>query len=115
MNDYDFMDEARELASQYLYDSHFPERDKELTESVARMIAVWMQTAAQNQRNADFYRDIVHQCADNLGELAPSAYVSDDGSIQDEPLALKVPGLVKSLADSVSHTRNGVHPMEGSR
>lgn len=115
MSDYDFMDEARVLASQYLYDTIHPDRDKELCEAVARMLSTWMQTAAQNQRNADFYRDIVHQCADNLGELVPSAYVSDDGSIQDEPLAVKVPGLVKSLAELASSTSNGVHPMEGSR
>lgn len=46
----------------------------------------WMDTAATHLTNETFYRDIVQ----SIGALFPSCYVSDDGSVQDEPLALKV-------------------------
>ena len=46
----------------------------------------WMDTAATHLTNETFYLDIVQ----SIGALFPSCYVSDDGSVQDEPLALKV-------------------------
>lgn len=57
----------------------------------------WEQTAAQHARNEAFYRDLLMQCAAHLGK---EVYISDDGSVQDEPLALKVPELVEELASS---------------
>lgn len=57
----------------------------------------WMETAAQFSRNEDFYRGIVCQIGEMFGD---EAYRSDDGSLQDSVLALKVPDLVrKALAD----------------
>ena len=41
--------------------------DVRLAEAVARRIAAWMDTAAQAQRNADFYRGLVDECAKHLG------------------------------------------------
>lgn len=56
----------------------------------------WKELAAQMARNADFYQGIVRQVGEILGK---EAYTSDDGSVQDSVLALKVPELVKALKD----------------
>ena len=47
----------------------------------------WQETAAQNQRNADYYRGIVHAIAEPFGERARTA---DDGTVADQPLAERV-------------------------
>lgn len=58
----------------------------------------WRDTAVMMSNNADFYRDIVKQVGEILGK---EAYTSDDGSVQDSVLALKVPELVKTLKEKV--------------
>lgn len=58
--------------------------------------AGWRDTATMMSRNADFYHDIVKQVGEILGK---EAYTSDDGSVQDSVLALKVPELVKALKE----------------
>lgn len=65
--------------------------------AAARIIAerdAWETTAAQNQRNCDFYQGIVTQIGEMFGEEAKTA---DDGSVGDSVLALKVPELVAKL------------------
>ena len=54
----------------------------------------WVEAAAQESRNREFYQGIVTQIGEMFG---PPAYTSDDGSVQDSVLALKVPELVKAL------------------
>jgi len=54
----------------------------------------WEETAAQHCRNEFFYRGLLDQIAVHLG---PNVYVSDDGSIQDSPLRLKIPEMVADL------------------
>ena len=54
----------------------------------------WREAAAHYARNADFYRGIVIQIGELFGE---GARTSDDGSVQDDVLALKVPELVEAL------------------
>lgn len=54
----------------------------------------WTETAAEYARNAEFYRDLLDRCAAHLG---PEVYVSDDGSVQDSPLRLKMPELIERL------------------
>ena len=95
-----YMEEARHLAAQCWCDETTSDRimDPQLAEAVARRIAVWMDSAAQSERNAEFYRNLLDQCVANLGPLAFLAYVSDDGSIQDSPLRLKIPELVAKLS-----------------
>lgn len=66
-------------------------------EDVARCIASWMQTAAQHARNEEFWRDLLYQCASNLGPFKREAFIQDDGGIVDEPLGLKIPDLVGKL------------------
>ncbi|MCK9567707.1 hypothetical protein M0R72_02005 [Candidatus Pacearchaeota archaeon] len=51
----------------------------------------WYDTAAQMSRNADYYRGLVVQIGKMLGD---EAYISDDGSVQDEILCAKIPELV---------------------
>ncbi len=52
----------------------------------------WEEIAKQENRNAVFYKDIVRQCGELFGEAAKT---SDDGSIQQDVLALKVPELIR--------------------
>jgi hypothetical protein len=54
----------------------------------------WEETAARNCRDAEYYRSLVVLIGQMLG---PSAYVSDDGSVQTSVLCAKVPELVRGL------------------
>ncbi len=56
----------------------------------------WNEIANQHCRNEFFYRDLLHHVGIILG---PEAFTSDDGSVQDTPLALKIPPLVLKLRD----------------
>lgn len=51
----------------------------------------WYDTAAQMSRNSDYYRGLVVKIGKMFGE---EAYISDDGSVQDDVLCAKVPELV---------------------
>lgn len=52
----------------------------------------WKETAAFHARNEEFYRSIINQIGEILGE---DAYTADDGSISDSVLVLKLPELIK--------------------
>lgn len=54
----------------------------------------WIQSAEQFARNEDYYRGLVVKIGEMCG---PDAYVSDDGSVQQDVLCAKVPELVASL------------------
>lgn len=81
------------LAKEYAW-----ERDEAL-----RSAKAWQETANQHARNEEFYRGIVRQAGHALCDQR--VFTSDDGSKQDEPLALKVPGLVLALAFEVRELR----------
>src|SRR5437762_2398896 len=91
-----WMEEARQQAAQCWCDDETKDlvMDVALAEAVAKRIAAWMDTAAQAQRNVDYYRDLLIRCGEALGE---SAYTADDGSKSLEVLCAKVPELVESL------------------
>jgi len=55
--------------------------------------AKWREMAREYSNSSDFYRGIVVQIGEMFGEAART---SDDGSIQSDVLALKVPELVKA-------------------
>lgn len=59
-----------------------------------RSAEAWQETAAQAYRDVEFYRGIVHQVGEMFGVAART---SDDGSIQEDVLALRVPELVAEL------------------
>ena len=56
-----WIDEARQLAAQCWCDPDTENRimDVALCEAMAKRIAVWMDRAAQNQKNADYYRGLL--------------------------------------------------------
>lgn len=99
-----WMDEARQVAAQCWCDDDTKDRvmDTVLAEAVAKRIAAWMDTAMQFNRNEDFYRKLLDECAENLGPLRDRAFIQDDGGIVDSPLRLKIPGLVGELANQAS-------------
>ena len=89
-----WIEEARMLAAQCWCDSDTETKimDPVLCEAVARRIANWMDTAAQNQRNADYYRGLLVRCGEAIGKRA---YIADDGSRSEDVLCAKVPELVE--------------------
>jgi hypothetical protein len=94
---YDFIDEAREQAVQCWCDKETSDwvMDPVLCEAIAQRIAAWMQIAAQNSRNTDYYVGLLDRIAMVFGQ---DAYISDDGSVQEEPLRAKMPELVERQA-----------------
>lgn len=72
------------------------EMDVRLAEAFAQILENWLRTAAQMSRDCDYYRDLVRQIGRTIGK---EAYVSDDGSVQDEVLCAKVPELVQHLVN----------------
>lgn len=96
----DWMEEARQQAAQCWSDPETEkiEMDVVLCEAVAKRIAFWIETAAQNQRNAGYYRGLVVRCGVAIG---PEAYIQGDGGVCGDVLCAKVPELVESLADAL--------------
>lgn len=62
----------------------------------------WERTAAEMANGIEFYRDIVRKAGAHFG---PAAYTSDDGSVQDEVLALKVPQLAAEAVAALAAER----------
>ena len=89
-----FMDEANRAALCCWMETKQSMIDAGLLESVSNRIAAWMATSAEMSNNAEFYHGIVTKTGEQFGKAART---SDDGSIQDSVLALKVPELVAGL------------------
>ena len=74
------------------------EMDVVLAEAIAKpvgkLVANWMATAAMHARNEAYYRSLIDEIGKMLG---PEAYISDDGSVQEDVLCAKVPELVREL------------------
>ena len=89
-----WIEDARQIAAQCWCEPETSDRvmDIALAEAVATKIAFWMDTAAQNQRNADYYRGLLVKCGEIIGKRA---YTSDDGTVQDDVLCAKIPELVE--------------------
>ena len=64
---------------------------------VSRVLRNWYDTAAQHCRNEDYYRGFIQEIGAMLGE---EAFISDDGSVQQDVLCAKVPELVRALKAS---------------
>ena len=90
-----WMDEARQIAAQCWCDEEtkLMVMNDVLAEAVAKRIAVWMDTAAENQRNADYYRGLVVRCGKAIGMRA---YMQDDGGLCEEVLCAKVPDIIET-------------------
>jgi hypothetical protein len=88
-----FMAEARQMASECWCDPETSsiEMDVILGEAKAKRISYWMDVAAQNERNTCYYRELLEECGRIIGD---QAYISDDGTVQDDVLYAKIPELV---------------------
>lgn len=82
--------------------------DPDLCESVMKEIEreqrhtdAWMNTAAQHLRNECYYRGIIQDIGELFGE---DAFISDDGSRQQDVLCAKVLDLVRGVV--ASHTKD---------
>jgi hypothetical protein len=53
----------------------------------------WIESAAMFSRNEDYYRGLVYEIGEALGD---EAYIADDGSRSQDVLAAKVPQLVRA-------------------
>lgn len=93
----DIMVLAREMAARCWCDKETEhlEMNAVLAEAFAKRLACWLESAAQFSRNADFYRNLLDECAKPLGV---EAYTADDGTVADSPIRLKIPELVARLA-----------------
>ena len=87
--------EARFEAFQCWRDSETKDKvmNPEVYKAVTKKIAFWMETAAQNERNTDYYRNLLIKCGESIGG---EAYISDDGSVQKDVLCAKIPELVEA-------------------
>jgi hypothetical protein len=63
---------------------------------------------AQEIRNRDYYRGLVIKALEYLG---PEKYVSDDGTVNDNPLRAKLPDLVRALAEKVKQCDKSSQPL----
>lgn len=72
----------------------------------------WKETAERHCCNKEFYKSIVEQIGKLFGR---DAHISDDGSVQQDVLALKVYPLVKSLVEQAGYRllENGELIQEG--
>lgn len=92
---YNWMEEALQSASQCWCDEETSstQMDTALATAFAKRLAFWMQAAAQNQCNTEFYRDLIDRCGVVIGDRA---YISDDGSRRQNVLALKVVEIIEA-------------------
>ena len=70
--------------------------DSELGQSVLWVLVNQIKDTIYFSNSSTFYHGIVEKTGKLLGE---AAYTSDDGSVQDSVLALKVPELVEKLVN----------------
>ena len=94
--DEQWMEEARGIAAQCWCDPETEDREMDvvLGEAFAKRLAGWMEIAAQNQRNTDYYRGLLVRCGKAIGQ---AAYIQDDGGKAQDVLCAKVPELVEAL------------------
>lgn len=70
------------------------EMDADLCSVFAQILDEWIETASQESGNSAFYCELLDQCAQILGK---DAFTSDDGSVQQVPVRLKIPELIQKL------------------
>ncbi len=95
-----WIEEARVIAAQCWCDEDTQNitMDLFLGEAIARRIAAWMETAAQNQRNTDYYRELLEKCGEAIGD---QAYIADDGTRSEDVLYAKIPEIVAEGTNQV--------------
>jgi hypothetical protein len=88
-------------------------------EQLERERDAWSETANRHCRNEDYYRGLVVAIGKLLG---PEAYISDDGSVQQDVLCAKVPEIVaaevkhnKALEQNLQAARDDYAELERER
>lgn len=71
---------------------------KDYVSSLKSQVKAWTETARQHAKNESFYRDIINKIGAHFGDAAKR---SDDGSLQEDVLALKVEPLVAQLRERI--------------
>jgi len=72
-------------------------------ENEQRLTSNWTDTAKYHCKNEVYYRDLIQ----NIGKMfGDEAYVSDDGSKQQDVLCAKVPELVLNLLNKSERSKN---------
>lgn len=97
-------DEARAERDAYNHAHEVAKRERD----------AWQDTAAQHARNRDYYRALVVECGEAIGE---AAYTQDDGGRVEDVLCAKVPELVRELRLTLAAERGDPEgaPSEGWR
>lgn len=91
-----WIEEARKIVSQCLPDAETETKviTPVLAEAVAKKIAVWIEQAAENQRNTNYYRGLVVRIGKAIGK---EAYIQEDGGISKTVLCDKVPNIIEKM------------------
>lgn len=101
-------DHIKELATEIAAQCWCEEETKDMEMNVvlgevfARKLSHWIDIAAQDERNTEYYRNLLVQCGEIIGE---ESYISDDGSVQNDVLCAKIPELVKQQKDKLYSLR----------
>ncbi len=69
------------------------EINEELADKFISQLDNWIETAAQNQRNTDYYRGLLVECGETIGDRA---YIADDGIRHLDVLCAKIPEIIKT-------------------
>ena len=87
------------------------EKEKERAEKLKIERDNWIDSANQYLRNQHFYQDLLDKVGKYLGS---EVFVSDDGSIQDSPIRLKIPELVSKLKERAEKAERRVSELDGA-
>jgi hypothetical protein len=95
-----FRSSAREqIAQVWCHKKHKKKRfDAALANDLAVIVELWMETAANTMAAATMYRELLVKCGNLIGI---ESRLSDDGSLQDEPLPMRIPEVVAELCRRV--------------
>ena len=95
-----WMPEARQFAAQCWCDKETKDRvmDPPLAEAVAKRIAAWMESTAFHLTNEQYYRSLVVEIGETLGQQSK---VADDGSVMEDVLCAKVPEMVRQMQNAI--------------
>lgn len=63
---------------------------------------LWKETASRHLKNEQYYHGLITQIGEMLGE---DAYISDDGSRQQDVLCAKIPELVKAKCSALEASK----------
>lgn len=86
--------------------------DPALAEEFAKVLEGWLDCLAYSEKGCEYFRGQLRKCGEHIGI---EAYTSDDGSVQQDVLAAKVPELVAAMVETLKFVErwavhHGSHP-----